>query len=84
MTKQTVCCKLFHIDGLVQEICNSIAYVFLALINRFIIYIIISKISTISSETEGPGASFMTRTLQLRFREFGAPIIYMIPVPLLT
>ena len=34
-----------------------------------------------SSETEGPGASFMTRTLQVRFREFGAPIIYMIPVP---
>ena len=43
------------------------------------IYIIISK--NISSETEGPGASFMTRTLQLRFREFGAPIIYMIPDP---
>ena len=36
------------------------------------------KISAISSETEGPGASFMTRTLQLRFREFGAPIIYII------
>ena len=26
----------------------------------------------------------MTRTLQLRFREFGAPIIYIIHVPLLT
>ena len=26
----------------------------------------------------------MARTLQLRFREFGAPIIYMIPVPQLT
>ena len=38
----------------------------------------------ISSETEGPGAYFMTRTLQLRSREFGEPIIYMIPVPLLT
>ena len=48
------------------------------------IYIIITKISAISSETEGPGASFMTRTLQLRFSDFGAPIIYMIPVPLLT
>ena len=46
------------------------------------IYIIITK--NISSETEGPGASIMARTLQLRFREFGAPIIYMIPVPLLT
>ena len=39
------------------------------------------KISAVSSETEGPGASFMTRTLQSRFREFGAPIIYMIPFP---
>ena len=41
----------------------------------------IRKISAISSETEGPGAPFMTRTLQLRFREFSAPIIYMIPFP---
>ena len=49
---------------------------------RVYIYIIISK--NISSETEGPGASFMTRTLQLRFMEFGAPIIYTIPVRLLT
>ena len=29
----------------------------------------------------GPGAFFTTRTLKLRFREFGAPIIYMIPFP---
>ena len=34
-----------------------------------------------SSETEGPGASFLTRTLKLRLMEFGASIIYMIPVP---
>ena len=41
----------------------------------------LQKISAISSETEESGVSFMTRILQLRFREFGAPIIYMIPVP---
>ena len=42
------------------------------------------SLESMLSETEGPGASFKTHTLQLRFREFGAPIIYMITVPLLT
>ena len=55
-------CRLYGTKPLSKQILSSI----LKLI----------KISTISSETEGPGASFMTRILQLRFREFGAQIIY--------
>ena len=59
-------------------------FLYLLPLRRAIYIIITKKISAISSETEGSGASFMTRTLQLRFREFGAPIIYMIAFPWLT
>ena len=49
------------------------------------IYIIISKKYPLSPlKPRGLAQFFMTCTLQLTFREFGAPIIYMIPVPLLT
>ena len=41
---------------------------------------ICEKISAISSETEMPRAPFITRTLWLKFYEFGAPIIYVISV----
>ena len=60
-------------------------YLPIKIIYNTLIYIIISKKYPRSPlKLRGLGASFMTRTLQLRFREFGAPIIYMIPVPLLT